>query len=259
MRPAYQAAGTIGNACHKAEQADAPAKILVEHLPIGADNNAPSDPAAETMPSTLERTRSDTTRAATDIAIAAEVQAGDTPIRTPAPKMMLRKDARSPSACAPRDSDSAAHHDGAEAPAHREAARERLQQFPGKILHGNRQRELGDGNPDITRQGLQENAERLTEPRAEVEHRGGADQDGKRGREVLSGPLLFSLLVKTRGKPICVNMTKVETSGMKGRILRAADRPFYLQGIRAIGIDTIAAATGISKRTLYNPSSPRRH
>jgi len=40
--------------------------------------------------------------------------------------------------------------------------------------------------------------------------------------------LLFSLLVKTRGKQICVNMTKVETSGMKGRILRAADRhPCY--------------------------------
>jgi AcrR family transcriptional regulator len=54
-------------------------------------------------------------------------------------------------------------------------------------------------------------------------------------------------------------MTKVETSGMKGRILRAADRLFYLQGIRAIGVDTIAAATGISKRTLYNPSFPRRH
>jgi len=67
--------------------------------------------------------------------------------------------------------------------------------------------------------------------------------------------LLFSLLVKTRSRQICVNMTKVETSGMKGRILRAADR----LGIRAIGVDTIAAATGISKRTLYNPSSPRRH
>jgi hypothetical protein len=73
----------------------------------------------------------------------------------------------------------------------------------------------------------------LAVPRAEVEHRAGADQDGKRGRKVLSGPLLFSLLVKTRGKQICVNMTKVETSGMKGRILRAADRLFYLQGIRS--------------------------
>src|SRR5256885_9940528 len=40
--------------------------------------------------------------------------------------------------------------------------------------------------------------------------------------------------------------------GMKERILETADRLFYLQGIRAIGVDTIAAEVGISKRTLYN-------
>ncbi|MBR0800174.1 TetR/AcrR family transcriptional regulator [Bradyrhizobium jicamae] len=39
---------------------------------------------------------------------------------------------------------------------------------------------------------------------------------------------------------------------MKERILETADRLFYLQGIRAIGVDTIAAKIGISKRTLYN-------
>ena len=39
---------------------------------------------------------------------------------------------------------------------------------------------------------------------------------------------------------------------MKARILETADRLFYLQGIRAVGVDTIAAETGISKRTLYN-------
>src|ERR1700743_158796 len=39
---------------------------------------------------------------------------------------------------------------------------------------------------------------------------------------------------------------------MKDRILKTADRLFYLQGIRAIGVDTIAAEIGISKRTLYN-------
>ena len=39
---------------------------------------------------------------------------------------------------------------------------------------------------------------------------------------------------------------------MKERILETADRLFYLQGIRAVGVDTIAAETGISKRTLYN-------
>src|SRR6266571_6131779 len=39
---------------------------------------------------------------------------------------------------------------------------------------------------------------------------------------------------------------------MKDRILETADRLFYLQGIRAVGVDTIAAEAGISKRTLYN-------
>jgi AcrR family transcriptional regulator len=39
---------------------------------------------------------------------------------------------------------------------------------------------------------------------------------------------------------------------MQDRILETADRLFYGQGIRAIGVDTIAAEVGISKRTLYN-------
>jgi AcrR family transcriptional regulator len=39
---------------------------------------------------------------------------------------------------------------------------------------------------------------------------------------------------------------------MKERILETADRLFYGQGIRAVGVDTIAAEIGISKRTLYN-------
>ena len=39
---------------------------------------------------------------------------------------------------------------------------------------------------------------------------------------------------------------------MKARILETADRLFYLRGIRAVGVDTIAAEIGISKRTLYN-------
>src|SRR5579864_3454755 len=39
---------------------------------------------------------------------------------------------------------------------------------------------------------------------------------------------------------------------MKERILETADRLFYLRGIKAIGVDTIAAEIGISKRTLYN-------
>jgi AcrR family transcriptional regulator len=45
---------------------------------------------------------------------------------------------------------------------------------------------------------------------------------------------------------------QTEKPDMKERILETADRLFYLQGIRAIGVDTIAAEIGISKRTLYN-------
>jgi AcrR family transcriptional regulator len=36
------------------------------------------------------------------------------------------------------------------------------------------------------------------------------------------------------------------------RILATADKLFYTQGIRAVGVDTIAAEAGVSKRTLYN-------
>ena len=39
---------------------------------------------------------------------------------------------------------------------------------------------------------------------------------------------------------------------MQERILSTAGRLFYSQGIRAIGVDTVAAEIGISKRTLYN-------
>jgi AcrR family transcriptional regulator len=39
---------------------------------------------------------------------------------------------------------------------------------------------------------------------------------------------------------------------MRERILETADRLFYGHGIRAVGVDTIAAEIGISKRTLYN-------
>ena len=46
--------------------------------------------------------------------------------------------------------------------------------------------------------------------------------------------------------------SSMQKPSMKDRILETADRLFYLQGIRAIGVDTIAAEIGISKRTLYN-------
>ena len=52
---------------------------------------------------------------------------------------------------------------------------------------------------------------------------------------------------------------KASTSkpSMKDRILETADRLFYLQGLRAVGVDTIAAEIGISKRTLYNHFSSK--
>jgi AcrR family transcriptional regulator len=43
-----------------------------------------------------------------------------------------------------------------------------------------------------------------------------------------------------------------EKTAMQQRILETTDRLFYGQGIRAVGVDTIAAEIGISKRTLYN-------
>src|SRR5947209_7422229 len=52
--------------------------------------------------------------------------------------------------------------------------------------------------------------------------------------------------------------SRSENSGMKERILETADRLFYLRGIRAVGVDTIAAEIGVSKRTLYN-HFPSKH
>jgi AcrR family transcriptional regulator len=47
-------------------------------------------------------------------------------------------------------------------------------------------------------------------------------------------------------------MPAADKPTMRTRILETADRLFYLRGIRAVGVDTIAAEIGISKRTLYN-------
>jgi AcrR family transcriptional regulator len=43
-----------------------------------------------------------------------------------------------------------------------------------------------------------------------------------------------------------------ERASMAQRIMEAADRLFYQKGIRAVGVDTIAAEAGISKRSLYD-------
>jgi AcrR family transcriptional regulator len=45
---------------------------------------------------------------------------------------------------------------------------------------------------------------------------------------------------------------KPEAGSCVERILAAADKLFYLHGIRAVGVDAVAEEAGVSKRTLYN-------
>src|SRR6185436_3387708 len=42
-----------------------------------------------------------------------------------------------------------------------------------------------------------------------------------------------------------------DSSKTRRRLIAAADGLFYGQGIRAVGVDAIAAAAGVTKRTLY--------
>ena len=42
-----------------------------------------------------------------------------------------------------------------------------------------------------------------------------------------------------------------EKQDMKARILETADRLFYLQGIRAVGVDEIVSESGVTKPSLY--------
>jgi AcrR family transcriptional regulator len=52
---------------------------------------------------------------------------------------------------------------------------------------------------------------------------------------------------------VCVMSARASAKvAMQERILQTADRLFYQQGIRVVGVDTVAAEIGISKRTLYN-------
>lgn len=44
----------------------------------------------------------------------------------------------------------------------------------------------------------------------------------------------------------------IERTPMAERIIQAADRLFYSKGIRAVGVDAVAAEAGISKRSLYD-------
>src|SRR5262249_2685619 len=48
--------------------------------------------------------------------------------------------------------------------------------------------------------------------------------------------------------------TRATTSEARHRILETADRLFYQEGVRAVGIDRIIAEAGVAKMSLYKPS-----
>jgi len=54
-----------------------------------------------------------------------------------------------------------------------------------------------------------------------------------------------------------MNTAVIGTSGMRDRILDAADRLFYARGIQSIGVDVVVLEAGISKRTLYKHFTSR--
>jgi AcrR family transcriptional regulator len=58
--------------------------------------------------------------------------------------------------------------------------------------------------------------------------------------------------VKENYTGLCTMKRAEGKTAMQDRILETTDRLFYGQGIRAVGVDTIADEVGISKRTLYN-------
>ena len=66
--------------------------------------------------------------------------------------------------------DRAGNHDRTEAEPRRQRAGDRLQEAPGEILDGDRQREVGDGDVNVICQRLHEQTEALTQTHAEAEH-----------------------------------------------------------------------------------------
>ena len=49
-----------------------------------------------------------------------------------------------------------------------------------------------------------------------------------------------------------MSKTKTRTSDARQRLIETAERLFYAEGIRAVGIDRIIAEAGVAKMTLYN-------
>ena len=92
MRPATHAAGSMPSArTAKPRMPIRQPKSTASIWPSGADNSAPSEPAAVTAPSTTLRTLAGTACDATASAMPAAVQASEVPIRNPAPMRTATK------------------------------------------------------------------------------------------------------------------------------------------------------------------------
>jgi AcrR family transcriptional regulator len=60
-------------------------------------------------------------------------------------------------------------------------------------------------------------------------------------------------------RSVCFVKQNQARSQTRDRILESTDRLFYGKGIRAVGVDAIAAAAGVSKRTLYDYYPSKDH
>ncbi|SPC12602.1 hypothetical protein CO2235_150257 [Cupriavidus oxalaticus] len=75
----------------------------------------------------------------------------------------------------------AGQHQRPEADPRGPCARQRLQQAPGEVLHGDGHGEVGDRDADVPRQRRHEDAQALAQAHGQAEHHGGAKQD-RQGR-----------------------------------------------------------------------------
>jgi len=110
----------------------------------------PTEPAAETMPKASVRRVGWTTRAAMLAVMPEVVQASAMPISTPAPITIGRAPwavAREPKAGDEQDA-AAERHPARAVPVGQDAG-EGLAQSPGDLLHGDGEREVGDGDSQL--------------------------------------------------------------------------------------------------------------
>lgn len=68
------------------------------------------------------------------------------------------------------------------------------------------------------------------------------------------------LAIRRTYRPVCIMsslMTTTSEMPVRGRILEAAQRLFYRDGFRAVGIDTIITEAGVAKMSLYRHFSSK--